>query len=372
MKQFLPADLPRPELVPDKPYAAGLSVAEIKDRYGLDRIIKLASNENPLGLSERTRQAIAAAAANSFRYPRSGNPELKRALSQRYQLPEENLVIGNGSDEIIDLLLRLKGRPGQSNVLAFRPCFSVYGLQSRVCGLEFRQVDLAADFKFPWKDFVAAMDENTCLAFVTTPDNPSGYCPSANELAALALDLPPGCLLVIDEAYMDFARPYDQHQMLSRQPDLPNVAVMRTFSKSYGLAGLRLGFASLPPELARAFWSIRLPFSVNVLAEQAGLTALDDHEFLAQTLETVWTGRDYLSRELADLGFEVWPSQANFIMVRPPAKGPRAVEMFELLLRRGLIVRHLKSFGLEDHLRISIGRPEENKILVQTMAELTA
>jgi histidinol-phosphate aminotransferase len=357
----------RPEVLGFEPYSAGRSIAEIKERYGLERVIKMASNENPLGVSPLALQAVLEHARSAHRYPRPGSPDLVHALAGRWGVEPERVVAGNGSDEIIDLLIRAKARPGSDNIVAFEPCFSIYRLQARLCGVEFRQAPLARDFSFPWERLLGLVDRNTALVFVTAPDNPSGWAPEADRVAEVAASLPPGCLLVIDEAYMEFAVPQERYSLLARGRLPGNVAVLRTFSKMYGLAGLRLGYGIMDPGLADGLLRIKLPFSVNLLAEAAGRAALEDREFVEATLLTVVQGREYLSRALTGLGCRVFPSQANFLLVRPPVD---AGALFEGLLAQGVIIRHLASYGMPEHVRVSIGTAEENEELVRAMEGL--
>jgi histidinol-phosphate aminotransferase len=360
----------RPEVAAFTPYTPGLSIDEIQARYGLSHVIKMASNENPLGASPQVCAAIARHAARAFRYPQGGNPRLVAALARHHGLDPARVIVGNGSDELIDLLIRARAVPGRHNVVTFRPCFSMYALQSRFCGVELRQAPLREDFSFDYEALLGLVDADTVLVFVTTPDNPSGYCPPAADLAQLARALPEACLLVLDEAYMDFADDERAHSLLPELEGFSNTAVLRTFSKSFGLAGLRLGYALLPPQLAGYLWRVRLPFSVNTLAEEAGLAALRDTVFREESLRVVRKGRETLSRGLGELGCRVWPSQANFIMFRPPAGSPPAPELFEQLLRKGIIIRPLASYGLPDLLRVSMGTEEENLHFLKACNEL--
>jgi histidinol-phosphate aminotransferase len=362
----------RPEVLGFEQYSAGLSIDAIKERYHLHQVVKLASNENPLGVSPVVQKVIKHKADLAFRYPQSGNPRLVAALAARHGVSPQCVVPGNGSDEIIDLLVRMRCTPGKDNVVAFRPGFSMYGLQSRFCGAEFREVERGAELDFPWEALLGAVDENTGILFVTTPDNPTGFTPPADELLALRKRLPETCLLVIDEAYMDFARPQERYSLLpSWAPEgdaLRNVVFLRTFSKLYGLAGLRLGYGIMPPWLADYMWRVRLPFSVNILAEEAGLAALEDDIFRQATLDVTHAGMDYLMRELKALGCAVNPSQANFLLFRLPGNAKAdAHGAFVKLLEKGVIIRHLKSFGLPNCLRVSIGAEQENKLFIEAL-----
>jgi histidinol-phosphate aminotransferase len=357
----------REEVLEFSPYVPGLSIDEIRQKYGLARVIKLASNENPLGAPPLAQKAIKAKADLAFRYPQAGNPRLIAALSRAHGVPEDRLVAGNGSDEIIDLILRVKARPGVDNIVTFRPCFSIYALQAKLCGLSLRQVPLSPDFSFDLDALVAACDENTAVVFLTNPDNPSGYAVRAEAVLNLARRLPPRALLVVDEAYVEFADPYEEYAVLPRLAEADNLAVLRTFSKLYGLAGLRLGFSAMPAWLADYLARVKLPFSVNLLAEEAGIAALEDRHFKEKTLETVRRGRALLAGELTALGFAVFPSLANFLLFKPNVD---AGELFTRLLARGIIIRPLKSYGLPEYLRVSVGNAEENQAFLVAAREI--
>ncbi|MDL2316725.1 histidinol-phosphate transaminase [Desulfovibrio sp. OttesenSCG-928-A18] len=363
----------RPDVLAMEPYSPGLSIDEIRARFGLDSVIKMASNENPAGVSPVVRKVLCEHAAYAFRYAQSGNPELVAALGRHHGMDKGHFIPGNGSDEIIDLLLRVCPTPGRHNVVASRPSFSMYRIQSRLCGLEFRDVPLRADFSFDWQGLADAVDANTALLFITTPDNPSGYCPPVAETAAFARSLPDSCLLVVDEAYMDFCRRPEERSLLPRFDEFPNLVVLRTFSKAYGLAGLRLGYGIMPLPLAEAMRRAHMPFSVNILAEKAGIAALADSVFHEYTVRTVDQGRRWLAEELAALGCRVHPSQANFLMFElPPGCAVNARGVFEKLLSRGLIIRPLASYSLPEHLRVSVGTKEENRRFIELLREALA
>jgi histidinol-phosphate aminotransferase len=352
-------------------YVAGMSVRDIKERYGMKRVVKMASNENPLGASPLVQKAVKAHADTVFRYARPGNPRLTKALAEHHGLAPEHIVCGNGSDEIIDLLVRVCADAGEHNIVAFSPCFSMYPLMAKLCGVEFRQTPLRDDFTQPLDELLSFCDEKTALCFVTTPDNPSGYAPRAEELADLAAKLPRRCLLVLDEAYMDFVAVPKRYSLLHRFGDFDNVAVLRTFSKMYGLAGLRLGYGVLPLEVADACLRVKPPFSVNVLAQEAGLAALQDEDFREAVLDTVNSGRDYLEEALSAMGCRVYPSLANYIMFALPEDAKlKAHEVFESMLQRGVIIRPLKSYGMPQGFRVSIGNMEENKLFAETLSEV--
>lgn len=352
------------------PYAPGLSADAIREKYGVANVVKLASNENPLGASPLALAEISRHASGVFLYPRGGNPDLIQAIASAYNAPLERVVAANGSDEIIDLLIRVLAEPDRHNVLCFDPCFAIYPIQAKIAGVETRRALLKSDFSFNTEALLNLADKNTRLVFLTSPDNPSGYAAPAEALAefarALALKAP-DALLLIDEAYADFA-PDEQAISLLRAGAYPeNVGFLRTFSKSYGLAGLRCGFAILPENVADAIRRARLPFSLNVLAERAAIAALRDEAFRDATLKTVAAGRSYLKEALATLDCAVWPSSANFLMFEPPA----AIDpdkLFANLLKRGVIIRPLKSYGMPRRFRVSVGTPRENEIFIAALA----
>lgn len=361
-------DVVRPEIRALEPYVPGRSIDEIREEFGLERVIKMASNENPLGVSNFVKEALGRRADTVFRYPTGGNPRLVHALARTWHVPAGRIAVGNGSDELIDMLIRMLCTPGRDNVVCFEPCFSLYPIQSLIQGVELRREPLNADFSFDLDKLFSHVDEKTRLVFVTTPDNPSGYCPKPDAVKALAERLPDNCLLVIDEAYMDFAPDEGETEAdwsLFKRGDLPaNACVIRTFSKSYGLAGLRIGVGYLPEELAGYYWRARLPFSVNILAEEAVLAALEDTDFRECTLKTVREGRSLLAEELTAMGCKVYPSRANFLMFLPPAICP-ALTLYQKLLAKGVIVRALKSYSLPDYIRISVGNRDENRLFLQ-------
>jgi len=359
----------RPVVTSFAPYSPGLSLQEIRKAYQLSHVIKLASNENPLGASPLVQQSIAREAPVVFRYPRSGNPELIHELAKALGVDPARLIAGNGSDELIDLLLRVVGLPGENNVVLLEPSFSIYRMQAELSGLDVRRVPLNSDFSFPWRALEQNMDERTAFVFLTNPDNPSGHATSARRILRFAENLPEQALLVLDEAYIDFAEDPDSLSPLKHMEETDNLVLLRTFSKLYGLAGLRLGYGIMPPWLAELVQRIKLPFSVNILAEKAGIAALRDTVFRSMTRETVLDQRRELASRLTDLGCCVYPSQANFLMFQPPMD---AQTLHRRLLEKGIIVRPLNSYGLSEYLRVSIGREDENLAFLDALQRIVA
>ena len=362
-----PWDKIRPELKDFAPYVPGRSIDEIRRDLGLSKVIKMASNENPLGASPIVRETVQRRAELVFRYPRPNSPDLTAGLSRHLDVPVDRIVVGNGSDEIIDLLIRVLARPGKDKIVIFDPSFSIYRLQARLCGVALDQVPLNPDFSFPLSQLRNAVDESTAMVFVTNPDNPSGYTATREDLISLSRDLPQKTMLIVDEAYIEFADEPNRHSPLQDLDRLTNVVLLRTFSKLYGLAGLRLGYGIMPPWLTDLLHRVKLPFSVNLLAEAAGLSALLDEHFVQASRNTVLQGRQYLAENLESLQWTVYPSQANFLLVKPACSADYLVTQ---LMQKGFIIRGLASYGLPEFVRISIGTKSENQGLIRACREI--
>ncbi len=357
----------RPEILAFDPYKPGLTIEEIQEQYGLDTVIKLASNENPLGVSPIVKQTIDRNRDRVFRYPQNNSPRLVAEISKQIGVAEECILVGNGSDEIIDMLFRMRGMPGESNVVCYENSFAMYEMCAQLAGITYREVKRGPDHALPLDTMADAADENTVMVIVTSPDNPTGLAATLDDLTVLAGVLPEDCLLVVDEAYVDFTWPPESYTPVQAFDKFENLVVLRTFSKAYGLAGLRVGYGVMPPSLLDHLKSARIPFTVNLLAEDAALAALQDDTFYNETLQVVMRGREYFTDELTKLHCKVWPSQANFVMFKPPSD---AKALFQALLERGVIVRHLGSFGFHDYIRVNVGTDAENKVFIQTLGEI--
>lgn len=357
----------RPEILAFDPYKPGLTIEQIQAEYGLDTVIKLASNENPLGVSPLVKKAIDRNRDRIFRYPQNNSPRLVAEISSQIGVPEESILVGNGSDEIIDMLFRSRGVPGKSNVVCYENSFAMYEMCAKLAGITYREVKRGKDYALPLDRMAEAADENTIMVIVTSPDNPTGLAATLDDLSVLAGVLPKDCLLVVDEAYVDFTWPPESYTPVQAYNKFDNLVVLRTFSKAYGLAGLRVGYGVMPPKLLDYLKRARIPFTVNLLAEDAALAALEDETFYNETLQVVMRGREYFTEELEKLGCKVWPSQSNFVMFKPtrPAK-----DVFQALLERGIIVRHLGSFGIPECIRVNVGTDAENKAFITTLGDV--
>jgi histidinol-phosphate aminotransferase len=346
-----------------EPYRPGTPVEELERELGISGAIKLASNENPLGPSPKAVEAVREAAGGVHRYPDGASFELRRALSQRLGVDPGQLVFGCGADELLELLAKTLLGPDAEVVFAW-PSFAMYPIVVQGMGARAVRVPLDAGLRHDLAAMRAAVNERTRLVFVCNPNNPTGTSVGREAFDRFAGSLPDTLVLAVDEAYVDFARRPDFPDSLAWLDRRPGTVVLRTFSKLYGLAGLRIGYGVADAELAGYLQRARHPFNVSRLAEVAARAALDDAEHVERTRSNNARGIDYLTRELGALGVEVWPSDANFVLARIGAG------VHEALLREGVIVRPLAGFGMPEHVRISVGLPEENERLVKTLRRL--
>jgi histidinol-phosphate aminotransferase len=346
-----------------EPYQPGKPIEELERELGVSHAVKLASNENPLGPSPRAVEAVRAAAGGVHRYPDGASFELRRALSKRLAVDPAALVFGCGADELLELLAKSLLGPGDEAVYAW-PSFAMYPVVVRGMGATPVQVPLDAELTHDLAAMRRAIGPRTRLVFVCNPNNPTGTSVGREAFDRFVASLPDGVVLAVDEAYVDFARRPDFPDALAWVRRRPGTAVLRTFSKIYGLAGLRIGYGVADLELAGYLQRARHPFNVSRLAEVAALAALDDEEHAERTRRNNSRGIEYLRRELAALGIQVWPSDANFVLAEIGAG------VHDALLREGLIVRPLAGFGMPAHVRVSVGLPEENERLVKTLRRL--
>ncbi len=346
-----------------EPYQPGKPAEELDRELGIEGSIKLASNENPLGPSPRAIAAIREAAGEVHRYPDGATSALRGRLADRLAVAPEQLVFGCGADELLELLAKVLLGPGDEAVFAW-PSFAMYPIVVQGMGATAVTVPLTADLVHDLPGMAAAVTHRTRLIFLCNPNNPTGTSVGADEFDRFVASLPETVVVAVDEAYVDFARRRDFPDSVAWVRRRPGTIVLRTFSKIYGLAGLRIGYGLADLELAQYLQRARHPFNVNRLAEIAALAALDDEEHAERTRRSNAEGVEYLTRELRELGIEVWPTDANFLLART---GPG---VHDRLLREGLIVRPLHGFGMPDHARITVGLPEENERLIKTLRRL--
>ena len=357
------ADLVKAHIRDLAPYVPGKPMEELERELGITNSIKLASNENPLGPSPRAVEAMRAAAAEIHRYPDGASFELRARLSSRLGVQGAQLVFGTGADEILELIAKTLIGPGDEVVYGW-PSFAMYPIVVKGMGGTVVPVPLTEDFVYDLDAMAAAVTPRTRLVMICNPNNPTGTSVGAAELARFVAKLPEDVILAVDEAYFEFVRRPDFPDVVALLRERPGTIVLRTFSKVYGLAGIRIGYGIADVELASYLERARHPFNVNRLAEVAAMAALDDHEHARRTLELNASGIEYLTLELGKLGIETWPTDANFLLARPGA------DVFDALLRKGVIIRPMRGFGLPDHIRISIGLPEENERFIKALAEV--
>lgn len=336
------------------PYQPGKPISELAREMGLavDRIVKLASNENPLGMSPKARAAVLAAIDDLARYP--DQFALLQALAERSGLDAGQIVLGNGSNDVLDLVARVFLAPGRSAVFA-QYAFAVYPLATLAAGAEPIAV-AARDYGHDPAAMRAAIRADTRVLWIANPNNPTGTFLPAAVLRDFIVSLPRDVVVVLDEAYNEYLPPAERVETSSWLADLPNLVITRTFSKIYGLAGLRIGYALTSPAIADLLNRVRQPFNCNNLALAAARAALDDHRFVADSYALNRSGMEQIVAGLKRLGLTHIPSHGNFVSFRLAD----AARTNEKLLRQGVIVRPIAGYGLPDWLRVTIGSEGEN------------
>lgn len=349
-----------------KPYEPGKPIREVERELGLSRVIKMASNENPLGPSRRALRAMRRALRDVHYYPDGSSYYLRKRLAEEHGIGENQLIIGNGSNEIIEFLARGFLSEGDQ-VISSASTFLVYPLITQACGAEYVEVPMK-DFRYDLKGILDRITDRTRLIFVANPNNPTGTCVSRDEVEEFINKVPKEVIVCFDEAYIDFVEARDFPYLLFHiKTEKPNLIVLRTFSKSFGLAGVRIGYGMGAPELIGYLQKIRQPFNVNSMAQAGALAALDDRLFLWRTKSLVARGRRYLYRRLKRHGFRHLPSQANFILVDT---GRDAEEVFQYFLKEGVIIRSMKAYGLPTWIRVSVGRRSENTRFIRVLKKM--
>ncbi|MBC9070712.1 histidinol-phosphate transaminase [Thauera sp. CAU 1555] len=347
------------------PYQPGKPISELAREMGIPEasIVKLASNENPLGMGPRAREAALAALSGIERYPDGNGFALKGALSRRLGVAPEQVVLGNGSNDVLELAARAFLAPGRSAVFS-QYAFAVYPLAINAVGARGIQV-AAKDYGHDLDAMAAAIGPDTRIVFVANPNNPTGTFMHGPELEAFLQRVPQDVLVVLDEAYTEYLNAEQRYDSIAWLPRFPNLLVSRTFSKAYGLAGLRVGYGIAHPDVADLMNRVRQPFNVSSVALAAAEAALGDEEFLAQSARVNERGMAQITEALAELGLEWIPSAGNFVTFRVG----EAAAVNASLLRQGVIVRPIASYGMPEWLRVSIGLPEENARFIAALKQ---
>ena len=344
------------------PYEPGKPIEELERELMIHSPIKLASNENPLPPSDRVQKAIIGALSSLDRYPDGSGFYLRQALAKKHGVMLDQIVLGNGSNELIELLVRSFLRPGDEAVVP-HPSFVVYPMIVQAAG-GVRVMVMLKDFRLDLDAMARAITPMTKIVFVANPNNPTATIVTRDEVEHFMSRVPERTIVVFDEAYIEFAMGPDFPDTLSYVKQGRKLVVLRTFSKAASLAGLRVGYGIADADAIALMNRIRQPFNVNSLAQVAALAALDDEAHILECVRMIEAGRHFLYDEFKRIGLQYVPSRANFILVDV---GRNAADIYQKLLHQGVIVRPMTPFGLETALRITVGTPEENRKLVKAL-----
>lgn len=347
------------------PYVPGKPVDELQRELGLTEVVKLASNENPLGTGLKVSAAIQATLPELTRYPDGSGFSLKSALSAKLAVRPEQITLGNGSSEILELAMRTFVAP-EHEVVFSQHAFALYPILTQAVGAKATVVP-AKNYGHDLSAMLASVTDNTRLVFIANPNNPTGTLLAQTDLEDFIAALPSQVLCVLDEAYYEFVQPELRTESLDWPIRYPNLIVTRTFSKAYGLAGLRIGFGISSPDVADLLNRVRQPFNSNMLALAAAEAALSDTDYLTETLAVNNAGMKQLTDAFATLDLEWIPSAGNFVSVDVKQT---ALPVYEALLRKGVIVRPVANYEMPRHLRISIGTERENQIFIHALNEV--
>ncbi|ABM02954.1 aminotransferase [Psychromonas ingrahamii 37] len=347
------------------PYQAGKPTSELERELGISDIVKLASNENPLGLSEKVKSALQSEFSELARYPDANGFYLKQALADKYNVGLNQVTLGNGSNDLLELVARAFVS-AENEVIFAQFAFVVYPIVTQAIGAKAVVVP-AKHYGHDLAAMAAAVTDKTKLIFIANPNNPTGTFLEAADILAFLSKVPAHVLVVLDEAYFEYAAPERRGNAIAWIKDFPNLIVSRTFSKAYGLAGLRVGYSVSNPQIADILNRVRQPFNCNALALKAAETVLQDDEYLQAGIKLNNAGMADLSAFFSQHNLEYIPSMGNFITVNVGQSGD---VVYQALLHEGVIVRPITGYGLSDHLRISIGLFDENQRFKQALVKV--
>lgn len=355
----------RPSVLSMQPYSPGKPIEEVQRELGLTRVVKLASNENPLGPSRAAVEAVRKEAENLHIYPDAGAFALKEAIAARYKIARQHILTGNGSDEIIHLLGLITLESPENEVIVGDPSFVRYDATAQIADCRLVKVPLTSDLRHDLPAMAAKVNSNTKMLFVANPNNPTGTIVTREELRELLESVPQHVLVVLDEAYCEFAE-HDNNFATSLEfvEHYPNVVGLRTFSKAYGLAGIRIGYGFASLEVVDAINRAKEPFNTNILAQVAAIAALKDSEHVEATVKNNKAGAKVITDALEKHGGSSLPTYANFVF---SDLGVDTRPIFDALMREGVIVRPGDIFGCPTYLRISIGTQEENLFFAEAL-----
>lgn len=347
-----------------KPYKPGKGIEEVKNEYGLDRIVKLASNENPYGFSKKVQQELPSLIQKLEIYPDGYAASIRRKVAEFINVNEDQLIFGNGSDEVVQIICRTFLEPGANTVMA-TPTFPQYRHNALIEGAEVREVPLV-EGHHDLDEMINQIDEDTRVLWICTPNNPTGVHIGNNPLQSVLERCPDHVLVVIDEAYYEYLEAEDAFDALAALDEHPNLMVLRTFSKAYGLAGLRIGYGVAHPDVIKVLEPSREPFNTSTVAQAAAIIALDDQAFIQDSVEKNKRNKQKLMEFFDEYGISYYDSQANFMLVHLPISGDA---MFEHLLTKGFIVRSGEALGLPNTIRLTIGKEEDMERIQEEMKD---
>ena len=348
-----------------EPYQPGKPIEQLEREYGVTNAIKLASNENPLGPSPRALTAAREALANIHRYPDGNGHALKTALAKKHGVTPDCITLGNGSNDILEFLARAFVLP-ENEVVFSEYAFAVYHLVTRAVGAQ-AVITPAKNWGHDLAAMRKAVNARTRLVFITNPNNPTGTWLKADELETFICDIPPHVLVAVDEAYFEYVQTPGYPNTVAWVAKYPQLIAARTFSKAYGLAGLRVGYGVSSPAVTEVLNRVRQPFNVNSIALAAATAALDDEAHVARAVQLNQSGMLQLTEAFIQMGLKYIPSAGNFVCFDV---GRLAAPVYEALLREGVIVRPVASYGMPNHLRVTVGLPEENDRFIQALKKV--
>jgi len=346
------------------PYKAGKPIEELERELGIKNIAKLASNENPIGSSKKAIKAILEIAQRLNRYPDASAFYLKKKLSGALGVETSNIILGNGSNEIIEFVVRAYLNEGEEVILA-DPTFLIYRIVVAIQGGKAVEVPLK-DFTYDLLAMKKAITPNTKIVFIANPNNPTGTSVGKKTLDEFLKDLPKNIIVVVDEAYNEFVEREDFPKGLE-YVDKGNVVVLRTFSKAHGLSGLRIGYGVARPELIEYMEKVRQPFNINSIAQAAALASFEDEAFIKKTRDLVLKQKRLICKALDKMGIGYVKSDTNFILIDTKQNGK---EIFDAMLKEGVIVRDMAAYKLNNYIRVTIGMPEENKKFLKALEKI--
>ena len=351
-----------------KPYQPGKPIEELERELGISDIIKLASNENPLGPSPKAIESMQKMLSGTHIYPDGATFYVREAIAAFMNVSMSEVIMSNGSNEVLTLVARTFCLPGD-NVVLSDYSFIMYRLAAMYMGIPITWVPTSENLGHDLDAMAAAIDENTKIVYIANPNNPTGTYNDRKTFERFLRTIPKEVIVVVDEAYIEYALAEDYASVMTMREIHERLIITRTFSKCYGLAGLRIGFAVGPPKLIDYMNRVRDPFNLNLLAQYAAQEALKDTKFVQKSIEMNEKGRIILEKGLADLaelGVTWIPSQTNFILIKTPYEGDC---IYNAMLQKGVIIRPMKGYGLSKHLRITIGLPNEIERCVKGLRE---